>query len=482
MKWHSLEGGMRRTLMSILAATIAATLVTYAIALVAFIILQDRYIQPANYSEQQVENVETLVDKEGAALLEASAASLLDEAVGDSHLTYQVVDADGNTLYGTYESARSLDRQTLLKEINTAKGEDSGYVHTVPIFDAQGTFLGAVRCEYDFQLRFDRTVAMSRLVAVFFVLALVSPLVYLLFFAWLFSRRFAASVRTPLEHLRYATEKIQNRDLSFSIDYQERNELGDLCQAFNDMKTSLSQSLMREWQLEQQRREMVAALAHDLKTPLSVIKAYSESLADDTPVNEEQRGYLDIIAGNVDRSTALIQQIQDVTLLETTEDMVNASPHDLRGFLKERAEEYQVRCKRQVIAFTLETVSLADAYKIDTERLTRILDNLMSNSLAVTPYGGCISLSVQQKAANLIYELSDTGPGFSARDLKHATEQFYRGDAARSSHGGHAGLGLFIVQMLASQLGGGVTLANLPQGGACVRVWHPACLADKNDI
>lgn len=143
MKWHSLEGGMRRTLMSILAATIAATLVTYAIALVAFIILQDRYIQPANYSEQQVENVEALVDKEGAALLETSAASLLDEAVGDSHLTYQVVDADGNTLYGTYESARSLDRQTLLKEINTAKGEDSGYVHTVPIFDAQGTFFGS---------------------------------------------------------------------------------------------------------------------------------------------------------------------------------------------------------------------------------------------------------------------------------------------------------------------------------------------------
>lgn len=482
MRWHSLEGGMRRTLVAILAATIAATLVTYAIALAAFIVLQDRYIQPANYSEQQVEKVEALVDRDGAALLDASAAPLLDEAVGDSSLTYQVVDADGNTLYGTYESARSLDRQTLLKELNTAKGEDSGYVHTVPIFDAQGTFLGAVRCEYDFQLRFDRTVALSRLVAVFFVLALVSPLLYLLLFAWLFSRRFAASMRTPLEHLRHAVEKIQRRDLNFSIEYQENNELGDLCQAFNDMKTSLSQSLVREWQLEQQRREMVAALAHDLKTPLSVIKAYSESLADDTPVNEEQRAYLDIIAGNVDRSTALIQQIQDVSLLEAAEAGVHASPHDLAAFLAARAEEYRLRCRRQDVAFSLQLSPLAASYALDTERLTRILDNLLANSLAVTPSGGCIALAVRQDADRLVYEWRDSGPGFSARDLKHATEQFYRGDASRSSHGGHAGLGLFIVQTLAAQLGGGVTLANLPEGGACVRLWHPACLADGKGI
>lgn len=482
MRWHSLEGGMRRTLVAILAATIAATLVTYAVALAAFIVLQDRYIQPANYSEQQVEKVEALVDRDGAALLDASAAPLLDEAVGDSSLTYQVVDADGNTLYGTYESARSLDRQTLLKELNTAKGEDSGYVHTVPIFDAQGTFLGAVRCEYDFQLRFDRTVALSRLVAVFFVLALVSPLLYLLLFAWLFSRRFAASVRTPLDHLRHATEKIQHRDLNFSIEYQENNELGDLCQAFNDMKTSLSQSLVREWQLEQQRREMVAALAHDLKTPLSVIKAYSESLADDTPVNEEQRAYLDIIAGNVDRSTALIQQIQDVSLLEAAEDAVHASPHDLAAFLEARAEEYRLRCRRQDVAFSLQLSPLAASYALDTERLTRILDNLLANSLAVTPSGGCIALAVRQDADRLVYEWRDSGPGFSARDLKHATEQFYRGDASRSSHGGHAGLGLFIVQTLAAQLGGGVTLANLPEGGACVCLWHPACLADGKGI
>lgn len=475
MKWRSLEGGMRRTLMAILAATVAATLVTYLIAGIAFIMLQDRFIQPANYSEQQVEKVEALVEADGAALLQTDAAPLLDEAVGDSALTYQVVDADGNTLYGTYESDRALDRQTLLQEINTAHGEAKGYVHTVPIFDAQGTFLGAVRCEYDFQLRFDRTVALSRLVMVFFVLALVSPLLYVLFFSWFFSRRFAVSVRTPLEALRSAVEKIQARELDFHIDYAADNELGALCQAFDDMKESLSRSLEREWQRDQQRREMVAALAHDLKTPLSVIKAYSESLADDTPVNAEQRGYLDVIASNVNRSAALIQRIQDVSLLEQAQGTMKLVPLDLRRFLESQVQAYRLRGRQQDVQITLElSANLAAAYAVDVERLTRILDNLVTNSLAVTPPGGRVMLAVRQEEERLLYEVRDSGPGFSARDLKHGAEQFYRGDDAREGSGGHAGLGLFIVQTLIMQLGGGMTLANHPEGGACVRVWHPA--------
>ena len=83
-------------------------------------------------------------------------------------------------------------------------------------------------------------------------------------------------------------------------------------------------------------------------------------------------------------------------------------------------------------------------------------------------------LAVRQEEERLLYEVRDSGPGFSARDLKHGAEQFYRGDDAREGSGGHAGLGLFIVQTLAVQLGGGMTLANHPEGGACVQVWHPA--------
>ena len=203
MKWHTLEGGMRRTLAKILAATVGATLVTYLIAGAVFLLVEDRYIQPANYSELQVENVEVLARDKSTVLLNASAAPLLDAAVGDSALKYQVVDAEGRTLYGTYAPENvELDREMLLQEVNTAHGEGAYYVHTVPILDDENRLVGAVRCAYDFDLRFTRTTAVAKLATVFFVVALASPLLWLGFFSWFFSRRFAAQIRTPLALLR----------------------------------------------------------------------------------------------------------------------------------------------------------------------------------------------------------------------------------------------------------------------------------------
>lgn len=475
MKWHTLEGGMRRTLVRILVATVVATLVSYLAFGAAFIAIENGTIQPANYDERKVADVEALVAEKGTALLNASAASQIEDAIGDSALKYQVVDSDGRTLYGTYRPDNvDLDRQMLLSEINTAHTEGDHYVHTVPIFDEKSNLVGAVRCEYALQMRFERTEQVAWLVIIFFVLALVSPVLWLLVFSWRFSRRFAAEIRTPLALLREVAGKISQRDLDFTVDYDEDNELGDLCRAFDDMQKSLSYSLSREWELEQQRRAMVAALAHDLKTPLSVIRAYSEALLDDTPLDDEQRGYIDVIATNVTRSATLIQRIQDVSLLEQAAQPTLA-PCDLRAFLEGQVESMRAQARQQGVNVSLVVALSADGcYLLDQEALTRILGNLASNSLAVMPEGGTLTVAAEREGENLALEVRDSGPGFTAQDLHHATEEFYRGDAARDTRGGHAGLGLFIVQTLAAQLGGSVTLANNAEGGACVRARLPA--------
>lgn len=472
MKWHTLEGGMRRTLAKILAATVAATLVTWLVASGLFLMLQDRYIRPANYSEQQVAKVEALAKDKSTALLNASTAPLLDAAVGDSDLKYQVVDAEGRTLYGTYQpEGVTLNREVLLNAVNTTDSEDAGYVHTVPLFDENGTLAGAIRCEYDFELQFMRTEAVAKLASAFFIVALISPLLWLLLFSWRFSRRFAAQIRTPLALLRGAADKIAARDLDFTIDYTEDNELGELCTAFDAMRANLGDSLARQWRLEEERREMVAALAHDLKTPLAVIKAYNETLADDTPLDEEQRGYVAVIAANVDRSAGLIQRIQDVSLLEAGEARLEREWTDLRAFLAEMAEALAGRARlQQVEVALLLDAGLARGYLIDRERLWRMLDNLVNNALAVMRDGGRLTLAAKEEEDALLIAVRDSGPGFSAKDLRHATEQFYRGDEARGTRDGHAGLGLFIVQTLAEQMGGRVLLSNNAEGGACVTI------------
>lgn len=465
-------GDVQLALTKILAATVGATLVTYLIAGAVFLLVEDRYIQPANYNELQVENVEVLARDKSTVLLNASAAPLLDAAVGDSALKYQVVDAEGRTLYGTYAPENvELDGEMLLQEVNTAHGEGAYYVHTVPILDDENRLVGAVRCAYDFDLRFTRTTAVAKLATVFFVVALASPLLWLGFFSWFFSRRFAAQIRTPLALLRGAADKIAARDLDFTIDYTEDNELGELCTAFDAMRANLGDSLARQWRLEKERREMVAALAHDLKTPLAVIKAYNETLADDTPLDEEQRGYVAVIAANVDRSAGLIQRIQNVSLLEAGAARLDREWTDLRAFLAEMAEALAGRARlQQVEVALLLDAGLARGYLIDRERLWRMLDNLVNNALAVMRAGGRLTLAAKEAEDALLVAVRDSGPGFSAKDLRHATEQFYRGDEARGTRDGHAGLGLFIVQTLAEQMGGRVLLSNNGEGGACVTI------------
>ncbi|MDO4280525.1 MAG: HAMP domain-containing sensor histidine kinase [Peptococcaceae bacterium] len=474
MRWRSLDSGIRRTLLAVLAATILATLVTYAIAVAAFVAIQYRYVQPANYSEQRVNDVAALVQAQGAAVLDPASAANLDAATADGDLRYEVLDADGQALYGNYESASALDRQALLKLINTTTSEGDDYVRTVPIFDDDGTLLGAVRCAYKLELRFTRTDAIARLVAVFCLIALVSPVLYLLLFGRIFSRRFADEVRTPLALLRGATQKIQRQELDFAVDYHADNELGDLCSAFDEMRASLATSLERQWQLEQGRTEMVAALAHDLKTPLSVIKAYNEALADDTPVNTEQVHYLNVIGAHVDRASQMVRGLQDVIALDAAAKTNSTTTVDLTAWLAAREEAYALRARAKGISVRLARDGLASSYAICTDALARILDNLVGNSIEATPAGGRIDIDVSEGAGRLIYEVRDNGPGFSARDLRHATDEFYRGDEARPTADGHAGLGLYIARNLAAQMGGGLTLANNPDGGACVRFWHPA--------
>lgn len=317
------------------------------------------------------------------------------------------------------------------------------------------------------------------MVGIFLVLAAVSPVLWLLVFSWRYSRRFATEIRVPLAELGEAAGKISRRDLDFTLDYDEDNELGDLCHAFDEMQENLSSSLTREWQLEQQRHDMVAALAHDLKTPLSVIRAYSEALVDDTALDSEQRGYVDVITTNVDRSATLIQRIQNVSLLEQAAQPMLATC-DVRAFLEAQALSARARAQQQGVTVALDLApNLATCYVIDEEALTRIVDNLVGNSFAVLKSGGTVTLAMHQEDKMLVLSVRDDGPGFTAQDLRQATEQFYRGDAARSTRGGHAGLGLFIVQTLAAQQGGSVELSNNTTGGACVSVTLPARGCDE---
>lgn len=478
MRRHSLTAELRKTFVSILGAVLAATTLTYALGVWLLFWGEDRFLRPENYAEQVIDEAEGLIDQDGVQILTSKGEEQIQQLIKGEGVQYQILDREGKILSGTYDSVLFHSGRELMKGINTSRQRDGGFVQTIPVFEEDGSFEGAVLFYYQMKIQYLNWGGRFLIGAV--NLALISPVIYLVLFGIFFSKRFLRKIRRPLQILKEAAEKIKEQNLDFIIDYHEKNELGDLCAAFSEMQAALRESLTKQWKLEEERVEMVEALAHDLKTPISVIKAYAESLEDDTPVTPEQSMYLKVISENVDRSTSLIQKMQDVSKLEK-EQTLSLAPTDLVRFLSLKTQAYEIQAKKKEIAVRLDLKKNLDAvFLVDQEGIGRILDNLVSNSLEYTPSGGEIKIAAWREEEMVFYEVTDTGHGFSEKDKKKAAEKFYRGDEARQTRGGHSGLGLYIVQRLTEQMGGGMQIDNTLSGGACVRFWHPAKKNEKN--
>jgi signal transduction histidine kinase len=236
------------------------------------------------------------------------------------------------------------------------------------------------------------------------------------------------------------------------------------------MQAELKTSLSAQWEMEQERVEMVEALAHDLKTPISIVLAYTESLQDSKDLDPERtRRYLSVIEENTQKCSTLVRQMQAASEAEQAGKELELTEVDLYDYLAQKVKHYELQAKEKAVSIELcDDASIHAAYSLDTDKLDRIFDNLVSNSLCYTPANGKILISAFADQRTITYRVCDTGCGFSKKDLERATERFYRGDAAWQSGEGHSGLGLYTVKQLVHQLGGSVEISNGKDGGACI--------------
>ncbi|EOA0040487.1 HAMP domain-containing sensor histidine kinase [Clostridioides difficile] len=387
-------------------------------------------------------------------------------------MPYQVVDNNGNILYGTNPKKLFKTKEELFNNFINKTVRKGGYIHTVPIKGDNGKIEGAVILFYQVKITFANS--RGRFVFAVIIMALFSPFIYIVGFTRWLSKRFVKNINQPLHLLIDASKKIKEKDLDFEIDYYSDNELGKLCSAFSEMKDELKGSLSAQWKMEQERVEMVEALAHDLKSPLSIILGYTDALiGNNTDDNEKLHRYLTVIRENTEKSAALVQKMQYTSDLEKSNIQLNLVPINLPEFLRQKVQDYELQAHQKEVELILKMKgNIQSPIQIDVDRLTRIFDNIISNSLQYTPSGGNISITVKDEKNCISYEICDSGRGFSSKDLKKALDKFYRGDEARQTKGGHSGLGLYIVKQLVEQLGGSVKIENSKSGGACVKFWH----------
>jgi len=472
MKNRPLVTQFRLTFTWIMIASVVATVITYGLAAVLYTHLEYKRVYPANYYEKQLPEIEDYIRRENTALLMSSKKDSLEKVIPVKGIGYQVLDGECKILYGTIKEKIIEGRNQLYYQFNTTTGWQGHYVRTVPLIENDGRISGAVLLAY--RLKVSYAEESYRWWMTLFIVILASPFLYIVIFTLLFSRFFTNNINKPLQLLKDASRKIKEKDLDFEINYHSDNELGKLCAAFSEMKEELKKSLSAQWKLEQERVEMVESLAHDLKAPLSIISGYSESLLDSNAGGDEKLGrYLAVIKENAEKSSALVQQMQYISDLEKSGIQLQLVPVKLPEFLEQKAHHYALQAKQKEIDIVLNMKSDVQApFLIDADRLERILDNIVSNSLQYTPAGGRIGISVKADKESISYEICDSGSGFSAKDKEKAFDKFYRGDEARRSEEGHSGLGLYIVKQLLEQLGGSIRIDNTESGGACVSFWH----------
>jgi signal transduction histidine kinase len=268
--------------------------------------------------------------------------------------------------------------------------------------------------------------------------------------------------------LTEATRAVAGGDLGHQVPVRTSDEIGDLAKSFNQMSADLAHS-------NQLRRQMTADIAHDLRTPLSVILGYSEALADGKlPGTPETYEAMHLQAQHLNR---LIDDLRTLSLADAGQLSLLRRPVEPRDLLEHTALAHLPAAESRRIALTVDADD-GPPVIVDPDRLLQVLGNLVSNALRHTPDGGHVTLSAIHEDGHVMLRIRDSGPGIPADDLPHIFDRFYRGDQARQANGA-SGLGLAIARSLVEAHGGRLTAENTT-GGALFTIQLPLLPASAN--
>lgn len=283
--------------------------------------------------------------------------------------------------------------------------------------------------------------------------------------------RFAKKLRLQLVPLFEATSEVAKQNLDFEVGHSNIKEFEDVLASFSRMKENLKSSLEQQWKAEQMQKEQIAALAHDLKTPLTVIQGNAD-LISETELDEEQRLYAEYISNSSEQMQLYIRTLIDISRAATGYQL-HMENVDLPAYVEQLRGQIDALCQTKKIGLQMEIEHLPALLSADKLLLERAIMNVVNNALDYSLQDSYISISITGNKGCLQISVTDAGPGFSQEDLLHAEEQFYMADHSRSSNL-HFGMGLFITKSIVQQHGGQLILNNSKKtGGAQVTISIP---------
>lgn len=295
---------------------------------------------------------------------------------------------------------------------------------------------------------------------------MISVILILVFTAGMLTVWIYQGIINPIHKLQVATQNIKAGNLDFTVEADGKDEIGELCRNFEEMRFRLKESEEEKLAGEKENRVLISNISHDLKTPITAIKGYVEGIMDgvaDTPQKQEK--YIRTIYNKANEMDTLINELTLYAKIDTNRIPYNFSRINVADYFEDCVEEVGLELEAENIKLNYTDYADRDVLIIaDPEQLRRVINNIISNSVKyLDKEQGFINIRIRDVGDFIQIEFEDNGKGIPAKDLPYIFDRFYRADASRNSSTGGSGIGLSIVKKIIEDHGGKIW-ANSKEG------------------
>ncbi|HBG7314655.1 sensor histidine kinase [Clostridioides difficile] len=292
------------------------------------------------------------------------------------------------------------------------------------------------------------------------ILQLVLPLIFFIGLLLLADIIFyKVKLKTPIEILNKGAMEISNNNLDFCLEYNNNDELGNLCNAFEKMRSELNKNNIKMWTMINDRKQLNAAFSHDLRNPLTVLKGYSNYLTKYIPTgklsDEKILSTTQLMSEHINRIEYYVENMSNAQRLEDL--VVSKSMSNINKFIENLDKNISIIAKQEGKSFTLKSQINNMNLLFDENIILRVVENIISNAFRYARNNVSILIYLEQELLTFVIE--DDGIGFSKESLKSALRPFYR-DKTLNNSNAHFGMGLYISKILCEKHNGSISIEN----------------------
>ncbi|MDR1216884.1 MAG: HAMP domain-containing histidine kinase [Treponema sp.] len=404
---------------------------------------------------------------EDTVVANANDLKVIAEGLQQQFLRYNIYFAvynGGRWVLAPPRETKALFEAALSEAGNHTVSFDTTAVYVQSIDDSK-----IMAVSYDYHLLNDISVT-SEVAAGILSFWILIILVYTTNF--FLTRSMIKNIAVPLDTLSFGVKQIQNNNLSFRLEYKNNDEFLPICGAFNEMAKRLEAMAAEHDKYEENRRELLAGVSHDLRTPLTSIKAYLEGIEKEIASTKEKREkYLTTIRNKTNDMEHIIDQLFLFSKLDINDFPLVIKNLDMGLFIRDAVSELFDGYFKRGISISLTEIMQNTFVNIDPVLFCNVITNILENSVSYKNTDqGHIAISVIKVNEQVEIRLADNGPGVPKESLEKLFDVFYRADPSRNTKGN--GLGLAISQKIVNRMGGSIK-AELPMRGLAIVIYLP---------